>query len=228
MAVESQMLPSRPGKVAPSSNAIQTDRKHSIPPPTSDRIDRTSFSSIKESNSGGAQSFTDSKTSSYLRNEYPRSNDEDAIDDSDSGSTTPVENNVVGMLNPQSTLHGLVCPCDGFKGWKSISVGGKIASRSFSDLSKLKMGWNWETKALTKQEKLELDETMGKAVLKVDEGRYPAGQSPIEKLPVELLGKLTFSFFEESPNVSDLESRHSRPLKLFGTAKRGGVSCHVT
>jgi hypothetical protein len=54
--------------------------------PTPDRADRTSFSSIKESNSGIAQSFTTSKTSSYLRNQYSTDNidDEDAIIDESS------------------------------------------------------------------------------------------------------------------------------------------------
>jgi hypothetical protein len=199
MAVELTMLPQRPRKVppfSPSSNtnigATQKNRKHSIPPSTPDRIDRTSFSSIKESNSGGAQSFTDSKTSSYLRHEYSLNIDEDAIDDSDSGSLTPVRNEMVGMLNPQSTLHGFVCPCHGFRGWKSISVGGKIASKSFGDLAKLKMGWDWETRAEEEKQKVEVDEAVAENQLIVEEGRYPAGQSPFEKLPMELLGKFVF------------------------------------
>lgn len=93
------------------------------------------------------------------------------------------------MLNPQSTLHGLVCPCDGFKGWKSISVGGKIASKSFGDLNKLRMRWDWESTAMSKVDKMDLGGTEEVAVAKVEEGRYPAGQSPFEMLPMELLGK---------------------------------------
>ena len=96
---------------------------------------------------------------------------------------------MVGMLNPQSTLHGLVCPCDGFKGWKSISVGGKIASRSFGDLNRLRMRWDWETTATSKMEKMDLDGTVEVPAAKVDEGRYPAGRSPFERLPMELLRK---------------------------------------
>jgi hypothetical protein len=125
-------------------------------------------------------------------------NDEDAIDDPDSGSTTPVGNRsevqMVGMLNPQSTLHGFVCPCDGFKGWKSISVGGKIASKSFGDLAKLRMGWDWETKSKAKEEKMEADGVVEKTPI-VEEGKYPARQSPFERLPMELLGKFTISIF---------------------------------
>ena len=198
MAVDFSMLSTRPPKVPafpPStSNADATNgnRKRAIPPTTSDRVDRTSFSSIKESNSGGAQSFTDSKTSSYLRHQYSLAGNEHAIDDIDAARTTPVQQGgsaMVGMLNPQSTLHGLVCPCDGFKGWKSISVGGKIASRSFGDLNRLRMRWDWETTATSKMEKMDLDGTVEVPAAKVDEGRYPAGRSPFERLPMELLRK---------------------------------------
>ena len=208
MAVEFSMLQQRPRKVPPfpqtntTIDATAKYRKQSVPP-TSDRIDRTSFSSIKESNSGGAQSFTDSKTSSYLRHEYILSHDEDAIDDAESGSTTPNQQKrgeMVEMLNPHSTLHGLVCPCDGFKGWKSISVGGKIASRSFGDLTKLRMRWDWDT-TVKKEDIMELNGAEEKSVLEV--GKYPAGRSPFEMLPMELLGKPTeLSYSHTSKIVS--------------------------
>ncbi|KAG4428422.1 hypothetical protein IFR05_016094 [Cadophora sp. M221] len=149
-------------------------------PPTTDSVDRASFSSTKESHMGGiAQTFTESKTSSYLRNEYPQ--DEDAIiDDSSSGSRTPPEllrtDSGRGMLtNPHSSLHGFVCPCDGFKGWKAISVRGRIASKSSGDLKGLAR-WDW-------------DSDVQMTGLKVKEkGRYAAGKSPLELLPMELLG----------------------------------------
>ena len=200
MAVDFSMSPQRP-RVPPlfpsstkNTDSTTRDRKLPIPPLTSDRIDRTSFSSIKESNSGGAQSFTDSKTSSYLRNEYRSTSDEVAIDDSDSGSATPIQQRreeMAGVLNPQSTLHGLVCPCDGFKGWKSISVGGKIASKSFGDLHKLRMRWDWDTTTVKpKEEKMDLDVLLEKQVMKVEEGKYASGHSAFELLPMELLCKL--------------------------------------
>jgi len=77
-----------------------------------------------------------------------------------------------------------VCPCEGFRGWKGISVRGKVASRSSSDLRGLGMGagagtWMWES-----------DVKMGEMeVVKVAKGSYLAGQSPLERLPMELLGK---------------------------------------
>ena len=144
------MMPSRPRNLDSEKTA---SKKYFIIPPSSDRGDRTSFSSIKENKTGVAQSFTDSKTSSYLRNEYNFDGCEDAIfDDVSSGSATPILEKTPGlqsqiaMLNPQSTLHGFVCPCDGFRGWKAISIGGKTASKSFGDLRALSMGWEWDSK----------------------------------------------------------------------------------
>ncbi|CZT06484.1 related to Leucine Rich Repeat domain protein [Rhynchosporium agropyri] len=154
--------------------------------PISDSVDRASFSSTKESHMGGiAQTFTETKTSSYLRNEYIQ--DEDAIlDDSSSGSATPPElvrpDSGRGMLtNPHSNLHGFVCPCDGFKGWKDISVRGRIASRSSGDLKGLAR-WDWDLKA---DENVKMTGTTLK-----DNGKNPAGKSPFESLPVELLGAI--------------------------------------
>jgi len=164
-------------------------------PPTTDRVDRTSFSSIKESHSGGvAQTFTDSKTSSYLRhqftNEKDRFLDEDAIfDDASSSSGTKTPEARPGMLtNPHSMLHGFVCPCDSFKGWKGISLKGRMASRSYGDLKGLGMRYDWETRG---GEQMDVDDAE-KKIIKV-KGVYPAGQSPLERLPMELLGKFCIS-----------------------------------
>ena len=160
-----------------SSEAIE--RKHTITPPTSDRIDRASFSSTKESISGVAQTFTDSKISSF--------GIEEAIDDSEDlnlNTTAVMENGAVGMpLNPSVLINGYVSPCDGFRGWKTIAVGGKVASKSFGDLMGLGRRWEWESKG----------EDGGKK--KVVKGKgLASGQSLIEKLPMELLGEIT-SFF---------------------------------
>jgi hypothetical protein len=98
---------------AVSSPTAAKNAKKKSPVLTTDRVDRTSFSSIKESNSGVAQSFTDSKTSSYLRHELL--SEEAILDDTSSGSRTPEEGATGaqrlggGMLtNPQSLLHGFV------------------------------------------------------------------------------------------------------------------------
>lgn len=209
----SSALPSRPQQPesAPASEIPVVDphnphpvRKHRVGPALADRADRTSFSSTKESNTGVAQSFTDSKTSSYLRWEIGSSGSEDAIDDGSSiGSEveSPVERlpEEPIMLNPQSTLHGLVCPCDSFRGWKNISIGGKVASKSFGDLRRLAMRWDWETSD-DRGKKVVVPLLSPTGVKKID-GTFLPGQSPFERLPMELLGE--FSSF--SPNmVSEL------------------------
>jgi hypothetical protein len=151
-------------------------RKHTVTPPVSDRQERTSFASFTEDRSAVAQSFIDSKTSSYARPS------EDAIDDFVSAENSPLEQGNchgypynVSITNPSSMLHGFVCPCEGFRGWKQISVGGRAASRSFSDLRIFTKGFTWDTPA--------------KASTKSKKPRYEAGQSLLERLPVELLSK---------------------------------------
>lgn len=185
-----QMVPEG-RKVVPSPFTSSTETKiatNNKIPLTSDRVDRTSFSSIKENRSGGvAQTFTDSKTSSYLRHQLSNADvDEDVLfDDASSGSKTPDRREPPkGMITqPDSMLHGLVCPCDSFKGWKSISVRGRIASRSFSDLKGLGMRYDWETRGGAR---MDLDGEEGKIV--PVKGRFPPGKSPLEMLPMELLG----------------------------------------
>lgn len=137
--------------------------------------DRTSFSSIKENDDGVAQSFTTSKISSYLRAE-----DEEAISD---GLVPPPS-----MTNPQSALHGVVCPCNGFRGWKAISIKGKVASKSFSDLRALVNRFDWDVKR---------DVGVPVAARRED-GRCGAGGSPLETLPMELLGtSISLSYSSE-------------------------------
>jgi len=172
------LLP-QPPNTSIKATTTNEERKHSMPLPTAERNNRTSFSSIKESNCGGPQSFTDSKTSSYIV---------EAIDDSDSRSPTP-EQRAPGMLNPHSTLHGL-CPCDSFNGWKSITVGGKMASRSFGDLNKLRMRRDWHS-TVKKGDRMDLGGVVErKADVRDERYGYPAGRSPFERLPMELLGSI--------------------------------------
>ncbi|QSZ29410.1 hypothetical protein DSL72_003924 [Monilinia vaccinii-corymbosi] len=184
-------LPTRPLKSAP--NLIS--RKPSTTPPRLDRGERTSFSSVKENTSGVPQSFTDSKVSSYLN--YKVDGNETAIDDASSGdSRTPLEGLETDMqtfwlANPHSTLHGFVCPCDGFRGWKQISVRGKVASKSYSDLRNInmRMGWGWDSDYEPRFNPEPESKKETKPV--VEEVRVGvAGKSPIEMLPAELLGAI--------------------------------------
>lgn len=175
----------------PATNAVAKNKKIAIPP-TTERIDRNSFSSVKESHTSGiAQNFTDSKTSSYLRNSITSfTGEEDAIlDDSSSTGVQTPEEKVRGvkkglMTNPASRLHGAVCPCDGFMGWKGIGIKGRMASKSFGDLKGLGNRWEWETNGG--------DVVMGATAskVKIQKGRCVPGRSQFESLPMELLGKL--------------------------------------
>lgn len=201
VASNTSMLPA--GRKDPESVAViarelhgklvQIVKKRTVSRSTLDRVDRASFSSVKENNSGVAQSFTDSKTSSYLRHQFylAGEEEEEAIDDgTSSGRTTPQNGAVEGredvmlpLTNPNTLLHGFVCPCDGFRGWKQISIGGKIASKSSGDLRRLAGGWEWDMKV----------ETVAKrSPAKVKGQRCPPGESPLERLPMELLGELSF------------------------------------
>ncbi|KAH8598264.1 hypothetical protein B0O99DRAFT_506944 [Bisporella sp. PMI_857] len=235
------MLPSRPLQ----SNTPEVEihirpqlKKHTITPPTSDRIDRTSFSSIKESKDGIAQSFTDSKTSSYLRREFDRSAAEEAIvdDASSCGSQTPVTEKTLSqaegthmMLHPHSQLNGFVCPCSGFRGWKSISVGGRIASKSSGDLRGLAMEYVWNAKDSGKQENIK----PGVPAVKQDRGCWPAGQSPFEKLPNELLRNIIDQLAVDIP-PNGFTARNIDLMSLLLTSRGihsatlATLYCHIT
>jgi len=212
MALDQEQTSASAMKVFPSRQQVNsavspsTDAKNPTPKRpvlTIDRVDRTSFSSIKESNSGVAQSFTDSKTSSYLSCELLSPGSEEAIfDDTSSGSRTPEEGTTGlqrlggGLLtNPQSLLHGFVCACDGFRGWKGISIKGKVASKSFGDLRALGR-WDWGVR--DEQSARGEGEEMGSVEMQAKKGKVDPkilpGQSPLESLPMELLGE--FSIFE--------------------------------
>lgn len=167
--------------------ATMKARQKPLDRPSLDRVDRSSFSSVKE-NAGVVQSFTASKTSSYLRNKYEYSPTEEAVEDSPSvGSVTPPSEDLPSPLtNPHSILHGYVCPCSNFKGWKSISVAGKVASKSSSDLRSMRSWESWGTQAWTTP-------MPAKEIRKLKPGQNLPGRSPLESLPMEILGKfLTF------------------------------------
>ncbi|KAE8452516.1 hypothetical protein EG329_000419 [Mollisiaceae sp. DMI_Dod_QoI] len=196
-------LPSRrkasPTPFLPTSNTDITTKKNNTSP-TTDRVDRSSFSSVKESHGGIAQTFTDSKTSSYLRNEVFNFENEDAIlDDISSGSRTPEpERRVLGtgmLTNPQSNLFAFT-PCDGFRGWKDIPLKAQTTkstkSKSYSDLARLHRGFQWE---VNHGDRMDLD-----AVPEDKKSDAPApGKSKLESLPMELLGAIVDQLATDIP-----------------------------
>ena len=165
---------------------LKNNRKHSMVQ-NMDRNDRASFSSIKEGDSGVAQTFTTTKTSSYLDLPYtPSSDDEEAIQD---GFVTPPDGMSGLQMQQPTMLHPFVCPCDHFQGWKKISLGGRTKNKSFGDLRSLGHRWAWDSNETTTTPVTEaVEKTVESGVAKV-KGEYPAGHAPIELLPMELLGK---------------------------------------
>lgn len=85
------------------------------------------------------------------------------------------------LTNSSSLLQGFVCPCDSFQGWKAIKVGGRTASRSFGDLRTFTKGFVWDVSTSS----LESGNENARS-------KYDAGMSPLERLPIEVLGKQFF------------------------------------
>lgn len=138
------------------------------PSTPSETTSRSSFSSVRETDDGLAQTFTRSKISSYI--EDP----EDVFDESPTNES-PQPTFQAPMTQPSSKLHGFWYPAEGFKGWKEIPIKGKPQSRSFEDLHKLHMTWD---RPPPPQEK------------KAPAGIYPTSTAPLERLPSEILSTL--------------------------------------
>ena len=83
------------------------------------------------------------------------------------------------MMDLDATRADLYCPCGAFKGWKQVRIGGRRLSRSYSDLRRLghDKGWAWEEKKEGVSGKVDVSKEAA------------AGQSRLEMLPVEILGK---------------------------------------
>jgi hypothetical protein len=134
-------------------------------PETPEKMGRSSFSSVRENDDGVAQTFTSTRVSSYAHGH------EEAIDDSSSvGVEMAKAEFIPPITQPFSKLHGCWYPANSFRGWKQINVQGKTKTRSFGDLQTLNMMWNTPSRP-----------TNVKQIA-------PPGGSPMEKLPIELLG----------------------------------------
>lgn len=92
-------------------------------------------------------------------------------------------------LNQMQQAPDFCCPCGGFLGWKQIRLGGKSLSRSYSDLRGLgnlqAKGWAWEAQ---EPEPVQL---LPPKVPEMEILQTPPGTSPLEKLPPEVLGKMS-------------------------------------
>ena len=136
----------------------------------SDKTARSSFSSVRENDDGLAQTFTRSKISSYT-------NEADSVFDESPSVEIPQPTFHAPLTQPGSRLHGFWAPAPTFKGWREIPLKGKKASRSHENLRNLAMSWS--PPQTPKPEK--------------PKTTFATGQSPLELLPSEILGKLTRS-----------------------------------
>jgi hypothetical protein len=186
-------------KDCPPSAMLKTPLENDTNSDRQERV-RTSFASFKEDRSAIAQSFVDSKVSSYAHR--GEAEDEAVVfDDSRASSPAPQSRsrnrsplakyrvaalkNMVSseyridlpmspLTHPHSELLG-VCPCEGFQGWKGINVRGKLASRSFGDLRILKKRFEW-------------DPEVEAPAKKIKAAHLGPGNSQLESLPIEILG----------------------------------------
>lgn len=161
---------------------------------------RSSFSSIREDDTELAQAFTASKVSSYSNQQ------EQAVDDSPPSLGTMVQNAEFfpPVTRPDSRLHGNWFPADNFKGWKQIDVRGRLASRSFNDLSSLSLSWTTHAVPVIKKRRAS--------------GNDP-GQAAIEKLPVEILNNIIGLLVLDIPPNS-LTKRNIDLMSLLLTSKK--------
>ncbi|KAK4108670.1 hypothetical protein N656DRAFT_816387 [Canariomyces notabilis] len=162
-----------PSKDCKPDYKTMADEQHR--PSSPDRLSRSSFSSIRENESILPQTFSRTKISSYL-------DTDEAVDDSSPSPTTPStpSGRTIDMIqtqfqppvtHPHSRLLGYWTPADSFKGWKGIQVKGKLASKSFGDLQILHQVFSQPAKP-------------------VKRGGNRPGESPIERLPVEILSAI--------------------------------------
>jgi hypothetical protein len=160
---------------------------------------RSSFSSVRENDDGLAQTFSRSKVSSYAQ--VP----EDVFDDSPSPSPFVEKDQPVfapPLTKPHSRLHGFFYPADNFRGWKTIPIKGKLASRSCEDLHKLHMTWSSPASPPAKPA-LE---------------KYTMGKSPLENLPNEILGSIIDLLVVELP-TNGITPRNTDLVSLLRTSR---------
>lgn len=164
---------------------------------------RSSFSSIREDDQELAQAFTTSKVSAYAHH------DEQAIDDEQ--LQVPLLGTMVSnadffppVTRPDSRLHGNWFPADNFKGWKQINVKGRLASRSFGDLSSLNLAWNAHSNTTFQKRR---------------PSQNLPGDAAIERLPLELLSHIIGHLVIDIPPNS-LTKRNIDLMSLLMTSKK--------
>ncbi|KAH8769961.1 hypothetical protein F5883DRAFT_603571 [Diaporthe sp. PMI_573] len=157
---------------------------------------RTSFSSIREDDTDLAQTFTSSKVSCYSLQQ------EQAVSDDESPGTMVSQAQFFApVTQPGSRLHGNWVPADDFKGWKQINVRGRLASRSFGDLTSLTLAWEPRPAPVKRRPS------------KV------TGESVLESLPLELLSSIVNLLLLDIP-PNGITKRNMDLMSLLLTSKK--------
>ncbi|KAI9761490.1 MAG: hypothetical protein M4579_001000 [Chaenotheca gracillima] len=169
----------RPLRIADTPCCSQTPSPTTTRRASSTKPRRQSFSSsVREDDSGCAQSFVVSPLDEARNNE-------EALQDDDTASLDMA----CTMTMQQPTL---CCPCGHFNGWKHIRLRGKGMSKSSSDLQLMARN------ALQRDGTLQALEPM--AQRKVDPPPFPSGQSPLERLPNEIIDEIMTLLEASSPS----------------------------
>jgi hypothetical protein len=125
---------------------------------------------------------------------------EEETEHTPSGVATPESREIERKFLSPCNNCGSVCPCERFRSWKEISIRDKMASKSCEDLRALGMRDRWEW-VVNNGEKMDLDtdEGLGITRRKGKSRRYPAEQSPLENLPMELLTSIIDQLPTDNP-----------------------------
>jgi hypothetical protein len=168
----------------------------------SEKTARSSFSSVRENDDGLAQTFTRSKVSSYLPDPVFDETPSEELPQPNFGFQPP-------LTQPHSRLHGFIVPADSFKGWRSIPIKGKQASRSCEDLHKLHMTWSPPPEPADSEDQAQ----------SAKEPETPApGHARLENLPSEVLGQIVDLLEVELP-PNGLTTRNTDLLSLLLTSR---------
>lgn len=162
-----------PARLVNEKDSPSSTRQSSPVPYRASRRDRTSFVSVREDDEGTAQTFLD----------FPFSTTDDSpsehavVDDS---PTTSADMATALILRPDPAA---CCPCGRLDAWKAIRLRGRMMSRSSEDLRSRRLD------TLTGHDDDVLPSLTAAAREDDVSPSYPSGRSPLERLPVEILGK---------------------------------------
>ena len=176
------MSPTRPVRAdrpavslrAETSPVVSQAQSPSSSSPSRKAGDRSSFVSVKEDDTGVAQTFLDSNTTTLTQTDVGGT-----VDHDDQAADTTMAATLV-MPQPPS----FCCPCARFRGWKQVQLRGRWSSRSVGDLRLLggndKNIWAWDD-----QPPASSPSTSRKTAPQT----HGPGLSRLEALPTEILGE---------------------------------------